>query len=293
MNDYFLWQVEVMTCNFIEQGVNPADIHVLGAESGHRNGRWMMLPKIYGINVHCYPDTRKHKHYPPSVYFYLMRLFLLQYPEMIGQKLFLHDCDMLFTKKINFSFADNHPDFLLSNTNSYICYDYVLSKGEEQINGMADVIGISVDVIKQNNFHSGGAQYIVYGLEPSFYEKVEVDSVRLYDYLCKMEKSFVPRFTGENPIQKWTSGMWSFLWNMWLFGKTTKVDKRLDFCMGTDVYSRITEVPIYHNTGVTATMQDTHFVKSAFINQSPAGVDMVLSDNTSKWYYEQTRKYLG
>lgn len=290
--DYYTWQVEAMLKNFVEVGIPEADIHIVCAHYGSIPEAWKLLSSKYAVNFHFYKDTRGEYPYIPSIYFHLMKKFLTEFPDMQQEVLFLHDCDILFTKPVDFKAFEEDDIFYLSNTNSYINYDYVSSKGLVQFLDMCNVIGIDPEIVRNNNEHSGGGQYICKNLTPELFEKTEKDSVKLYDLLCRNESAFRPRFNNELPIQKWTAGMWAFLWNIWLAGHKTIVHKDLDFCMATDSYEKITEVSIYHNAGVNDTLKNTHFFKGAYMTSSPVNTNLTLSNNASKWYYEQIKKLL-
>lgn len=289
--DYYTWQVELLINNFTEQGVKPEDIHIVNGHYGYVPTNWMALANKYSkVNFHFYKDSRGEYPYIPSIYFHLMKKFLTEFPELSQEVLFLHDCDILFTRPVNFSKFEKDNTFYLSDTNSYINYDYVISKGQKQFEDMCAVVGIEKTIVQLNNQHSGGGQYICKNLIPELFDKTEKDSIELYALLCKNEPYWKPRFKGDYPIQKWTAGMWAFLWNIWYFGNSTVVHKDLDFCMGTDSYKRISEIPIYHNAGITEQMKQTHFFKGDYINKSPIGINLTLGDNASKWYYEQIKK---
>ena len=49
----------------------------------------------------------------------------------------------------------------MSDTISYIGYDYIKSKGDDILKTMLDIVGIDEDVVKNNQNNSGGAQYIL------------------------------------------------------------------------------------------------------------------------------------
>ena len=291
--NYYTWQVELLINNFLNVGKIPGcNIHIVLGHYGNVPETWLRLMKEYtfeyGVNFYFYQDTRGNYPYIPSIYFHLMAKFLRDNPAMQEETLFLHDCDILFTKDVltEFDVFKEGPEFYLSDTNSYINYGYVVSKGEQQFIDMCAVVGVQPDIVKKYNKHSGGGQYICKNLKPELFDKTEADSVKLYKLLCHNE----PRYKDGVPIQKWTAGMWAFLWNIWLSGVETIVDKRLDFVTGTDPYEKVQEVSIYHNAGVTDGMTKTHFFKGDYINRLPFKRGLQLGNNGSKWYYEQVRE---
>jgi hypothetical protein len=264
--DYYTWQVEVMINNFIKNGINPEDIHILCACRGSVPKIWLEIQeKNKPVNFFFYSDTRETQTYIPSVYFNMMKQHLKVHPELEKEVLFLHDSDIIFTRPVDFSSMTYDKIWYLSDTVGYIGTQYVLGKGEDQYKEMCKIVGLDPLIPKLMNSNSGGAQHIVKNTTYEYWDKVEKDSIKLYQYLSERE----PLWKGEGyPIQKWTAGMWSLLWNAWLFGHETKVDKRLDFCWATDKIHRWEEAPIFHNAGVTVDRKDLFF-KGAHINMHP------------------------
>jgi hypothetical protein len=264
--DYYTWQVEVMINNFIENGIPAEDINILCSYTNEIPEKWKEIAdKNKPVNFFFYKDGRTNKSYIPSIYFNLMKQHLLAHPELEKEVLFLHDCDILFTKPVDFSEMEKDDVWYLSDTVGYIGTQYILTKGEEVYLKMCSIIDIDPEIPKARNADSGGAQYIVKNTTAEYWEQVEKDSIKLYASFCADE----PKWDRKDfPIQKWTAGMWSLLWNAWKFGHQTKVDKRLDFCWATDKIDRWEQIPIFHNAGVTVERKDLFF-KGAYINSSP------------------------
>ncbi|MFO0089905.1 MAG: hypothetical protein ACK518_03805 [bacterium] len=264
---YYTWQVEVMINNFIKNGINPNDIHILGAIYNNLVPEdWRKLAEAYkDVCFFFYKDSRTDTSYIPSIYFNMMKQHLQANPQLEKEALFLHDSDIIFTRPVNFNDMENDDVWYLSDTVGYIGTQYILTKGENVYLGMCDVIGIDPSIPKERNADSGGAQHIVKNTTAEYWDKVEKDSIKLYAHFCQQE----PHYKGEGyPIQKWTAGMWSLLWNAWKFGHTTKVDKRLGFCWATCPIYRWGQVSIFHNAGVTEDRKDLFF-KAAYINKLP------------------------
>jgi hypothetical protein len=117
-----------------------------------------------------------------------------------------------------------------------------------------------------------------------FWDKVELDSVRLYKYFFDEEPNYVKKYDSDYPIQKWTAGMWSFLWNAWYFGHETIVDKRLDFGWVTNSYSDVENYPILHNAGVTSD-SDRMFYKGNYISRLPYNDNLDIDPSKASYYY--------
>lgn len=288
--DYYAWQIEIMIKNFISNGVKPEDMHILCAYRNEIPENWLKLKETnHPVNFFFYRDTRPNQSYIPSIYFNMMKQHLKAHPELEKEVLFLHDSDILFTKPIDFSSMAFGNVWYLSDTVGYIGTQYILSKGEDVYKGMCDIIGIDPLIPKLLNSNSGGAQHIVKNTTYEYWDKVESDSIKLYAHLCEEE----PKWTRKDyPIQKWTAGMWSLLWNAWLFGHETKVDKRLDFCWATDPMLRWEQCPIFHNAGVTVDRKELFF-KGGYIGKIPYN-DIKQEDFSDKYcsykYVEQLLK---
>jgi hypothetical protein len=288
--DYYIWQVEVMINNFIKNGVNPEDIHILSAYSDSiPPKKWMDLANAYrDVGFFFYKDTREDTSYIPSIYFNMLKQHVKAFPHLQTEPLFLHDCDIIFTRPVDFSDMEKDDVWYLSDTVGYIGTQYILTKGEDVYLDMCKVMEIDPTIPKQRNADSGGAQHIVKNTTYEYWDRVEKDSIKLYKHFCDTEASY--KGSG-HPIQKWTAGMWSLLWKAWKFGHTTKVDKRLDFCWATDDIRRWHEAPIYHNAGVTADRKDL-FYKAAYIDKLPYGNIKLYSINAKYCSYKYTEELL-
>lgn len=280
---YYTWQLEVMISNFLKMGVNKDDIHIVCLIDKLIPQDYIKL-QSYGAKFFFYEDTRMDRSYIPSVYFHGLKKHLQANPELTNERLFLHDSDIVFTKRPTF---DNIPDdgkFYLSDTNHYINYDYVISKGEAQFLKMCEIIGLSPEIVRNNNKNSGGAQYLVKGVTYELFDKIENDSNKLYAYLCEMEALWNKDFYA---IQKWTSGMWAELWNFWKYGFETVVDERMGFGWVTSPINDVEKYSILHNAGVTVGSAGLFF-KGAYINELPYFKNLQIDQSrASAFYYEQ------
>ena len=283
---FYTWQVEVVINNFKKQGVNPNKIDILCAiNDSVVPEEWRKLQNHYNtVRFFFYNDTRADKSYIPSIYFNLMSSHMKANPDLIGQRLFLHDSDIIFTRTPEVGWAMPGKVWYLSDTNSYINYDYIQQKGNHIYENMCEIVGIDKLIPKLMNSHSGGAQYITIGETSEFWDKIESDSVKLYSYFCKTEHLYNKKFEGDFPIQKWTAGMWAFLWNIWLKGHETKVDSRLNFGWSTDPISSVEKYWILHNAGVSATDKNMFF-KGNYIQELPYNKELVVDENRASSYY--------
>lgn len=287
-NRYYEWQVETMIVNFKKFGVNPNNIDILCAiDNDHVPENWRILQNHYNtVRFFFYNDTRDDKSYIPSIYFNMVKQHIVARPEIQEDVLFMHDCDIVLTRPPQFNDMMAGPNWYLSDTTNYINYDYVIQKGEDLYQGMCDIIGLDPLIPKLMNPHSGGAQYIVKNTTYEFWDKVERDGVKLYQFFEEIEPSYVLKHDGDYPMQKWCAGMWGFLWNAWKFGHVTIVDPRLDFGWSTNPKTDVVQYPILHNAGVTAEDKGLFF-KSLYINELPYGADLQLDEDRASIYYWQ------
>jgi hypothetical protein len=273
---YFHWQVEVYINNFKSVGINPNKIEIIFMHSGKPSDAARQLQAKYNTcRFFFYEDDRLDKSYIPSIKPWGVFRHLQIYPDLNKEAIFYHDSDIIFNEKINESIFEKDSIWYLSDTISYIGYNYVASKGKEQLLDMLDVLRIERNVVKQNQPNSGGAQYIIKNTTPAFWYKVYEDCPKLYNVMNSWETKYKEKspvdYIGSayHPIQKWCAEMWSTLWNAWQFGHQTIVHKDLDFVFATDTLNRANQVKIMHNAGVTERDAGRLFFKGQYINRNP------------------------
>ena len=192
---YFHWQTKVYCHNFIEKGINPKNIHILfGIVGGAEQTKESLKLKSIGVNVHHYIDDRKTKTYIPSIKPFLIYKWLEEFNEH-GKRFFLHDADIIFRELPNFNKLLNDDSTYLSDTVGYIGYNYIKdccdryekshpnSQKEQLLNEMAEVIGIDVQKIKNNQINSGGGQYLIKNTNCEIWKKIYEDCTPLYNQM--------------------------------------------------------------------------------------------------------------
>lgn len=301
---YFHWQIRVYVENFIQKGVDPNKIHVLlGIVSPNTEPSKESLElKKLGINIHHYLDDRGDKKYIPSIKPFLIYKWLKEFPNY-GECFFLHDSDVIFRELPDFNTLLNDDVIYLSDTIGYIGYNYIMDCCEryekshpnsdkgQLLREMCEVVGVSSDCVKCNQENSGGGQYVIKNTDWMIWEKIYLDCTPLYQQMLDYQKRF-PISPGE--IQFWTAEMWSLLWNLWYFGKETKITKELDFSWATDDINIYNKKPILHMAGVTSELKNTKFFKGEFINVNPLEklkedigyFDYVDNNSSTKKYVE-------
>jgi hypothetical protein len=289
---YYAWQVEVYINNFVENGVSPADIHVLFLVDGKIPKEIEVLQRSYPfIGFYFYNDTRSDRSYIPSIYFNAVKQHFKAHPELENESIMFHDSDTILLKPFeqNWELLGN-KSWYFSDTNSYINYDYIISKGEDVYQRMLDIVGLDGIIPKICNSNSGGAQHLIKNSTYSFWNKVEKDSIQLYKMFCETEHLYQKKHDGDYPIQKWTAGMWSLLWNAWYFGNEVKVTDKLNFCWATDKIEWMEGKQFLHNAGVTEMGQNL-FYKGGYTNTLPYGTNLLISqDYCSYEYYKWIEK---
>jgi hypothetical protein len=290
-------------------GINPMNIHVIFSTLGNNKlSEAANSLKELGINVHTYKDERTNKTYIPSIKPYLISKWLEQYPQF-GNCFFLHDADIIFRELPNFDELLNDNISYLSDTIGYIGYEYIMDccrRYEKQhpttnqgqlLQEMCDVIGIDVNIVKDNQLNSGGGQYIIKNTDHKLWEKIYNDSTPLYSQMLDYQKRH-PINPGQ--IQFWTAEMWSVLWNLWLYGVETKITKELDFSWATDNIDVYNKKPILHMAGVTDNLKLTKFYKGEFINvdpieklkQNPKHFDYIDRSNVTIKYIDVMKSFV-
>jgi len=298
---YFHWQVKIYVNNFIEKGIEPNKIHVLYIMiNGSSPSNESLKIKDLGVNVYHYEDTRKTKVYIPTLRPLILSNWLKENPQY-SECYFYHDSDIIFRELPDFDSLLNDNICYLSDTKIYIGYEYLrlcsekyttkysFLKYNDLINKMCDVIGISSDIVKNNQETSGGAQYLMKNVDYTFWDKVLIDSEKLYVMLHNYEQMFPIKYG----IQIWTSDMWSVLWNLWLNNKETTISDELSFSWGSDTISKYYEKKILHMAGVTDDLKNDKFYKGDFISKNP--IELLKNDSTYFDYINDdsiTKKYV-
>lgn len=288
---YFHWQVEAYLFNFLDKGIK--DIHVVFLYQQSPSDKGLRLKEKYPqVNFFFYKDERKDKSYIPSIKPWGMFRHLQEYPLLNKENiLFYHDSDIIFREKVNESLFTQDNKWYLSNTVSYIGYNYCISKGLDQFHAMTKVIGIDPERVRVNQANSGGAQYVVKNTGWEFWYKVYDDSNKLYRFL---EIESIKWKSKEHPIQKWCAEMWATLWNIWLFNYETVVHQELNFCFATAPIEDWYKCKIMHNAGVTEIECDQMFFKGNYIEKDPIQYLSIMkySDKFCSWMYVKNLKKL-
>ena len=296
---YYAWQVEVMINNFIKHGINPNNIDILVAwnpndltTSVQANvDAWNKLAAHYNqVRFFFYQDTRKQPiHYISSVRPNILKQHFKAHPQLESEAIFYHDCDIVFTQTPNWNRFLNDGIWYLSNTNSYINYDYIISKGQDVYDKMCEITEMHPIIPCLMNSNSGGAQYIMKNIDWTFWESVEHDSEKLFKEITELNNQKKAANPTYHELQIWCADMWAVLWNGWLEGNETKVVPEMDFSWATDPIKRWEETTIFHNAGVTGTGK--HFYKGIYQQQLPYNIEDTFDEQfCSKLYFNEIKE---
>lgn len=277
---YFSWQLEVQIANFRKYGLSDKLRYLMFLPHDRLEGGWNKatreLPIKYPeVNFYWYEDTANilENYVQPYQYIPLLRPYVLgkhfkEFPELTEKAVLYIDSDVIWTK--NPDFLDKYKDdevCYLSDTKSYLGIDYWDSKVNDvkpemveayksfdSLELVANRVGISREIIKENDGGTGGAQYLLKGIDSKFWNDVFSACVIIRASLSShMPGSINSKyFESENKgFQSWTADMWAVLWNLWKRGMKTVTPPEMDFAWATSSIELYDKVYIYHNAGAT------------------------------------------
>lgn len=289
-NVYYAWQVEVMLVNFRVMGINLDDVHIVCSIGESIPEEWKKLIDGYNANFFFYKDKRSTRHYISSIRPNILASHFRLYPELSKETIFYHDCDMIFSRPIDWSQFENDDIWYGSDTRWYISYDYIIQKGEDVFTKMVSIVDIDPQLVIDNRENSIGAQYILKNIDHTFWEDVERDSENLYRDITTLNNEKVKEEPTYHTLQIWCADMWALLWNGWKRGFQTKCHNDLQFAWSTSSEKDYFNHKILHNAGVTSESQGL-FYKAKYHNSLPYNLNLQINDNTaSKKYYEWIKK---
>lgn len=291
---YYAWQIEVMLYSFIQNEVLPQDIHIiLAIQNNYKDPYFNQLQLRYPeVNFKFYQDDRPFSYYISSIRPYLLSKYFKENPELEKETIFYHDCDIVLTKPLEINHLLEDDIFYLSNTISYIGYNYIKSKGDDVLQKMLQIMELEEDLIKNNQNNSGGAQYVLKNVTSDFWYRAYNDSEKLFSQVTQLNHHKKQQDPSYHELQIWCADMWAVLWGIWRLGKETKIDSKLDFTWATSPKSEWERNSIFHNAGVTSNTEKM-FYKGDYINRLPYNEELELDLNKSSYYYFSLIKEIG
>jgi len=294
---YFHWQVEVYLYQFAKHGIKDRCYAIFGYSGKQPSQYIQTLKKKY--NIFWYQDTRTNKHYIPSIRPHILKKFFKEFPEL-GKTVFYHDSDIFLQKLPTFQDMLKDDIGYLSDTISYIGYEYIASCSKRYkskypqladndiFTKMCECVGISEQLVKENQKNSGGAQYLLKNISEDYWKHVEDSCYKLYHMLKTYEKTYPV----DHHIQSWTTDMWCVLWEYWKQGKQTNIHSELDFSWATHSRKEYYTKNIFHLAGVTDKSPKNVFFKGNYTNtnifeayrNNPKLFDNISSDSATIEY---------
>lgn len=293
---YYAWQVEVMINNFIEMDVNPNQIHILVATNPNDETSstknidvWNKLVSGYkDVRFFFYEDTRKLPiYYISSIRPNILKQHFSYHKYLQNETIFYHDCDIAFTKPTSEWITDemiNDKNWYGSDCRWYISYEYIISKGEDVLDKMCEIVKIHKNIVKENELNGIGAQYIMKNLSSEYWEMVEEDCERLFYEINKLshkKKELNPEY---HELQIWCADMWAVLWNAWKWGYNTICHKNLEFSWATSPENVWNRMNIFHNAGAINNMSGLFF-KSDYATKFPYNEKINIKEGTTSYEY--------
>lgn len=321
IDKYFFWQIHLYVESCINAGFDEERIHILLYKPTDRvydAEYWERLTAIYPkLKLFVYEDRGVQQHlgvYIPILRPHILWQHFLAFPELEKETIIYTDCDILWTKTPDIEKFYDNDECYISDASSYMNYSYFESKihqvlpekkeeyiAEDVIQKIADIVGISVDKIKEENNNTGGVQYLLKGVNAEFWKKVEKDVLALRVYLLDMNKKF---YKDESAgWQSWCADLWAVLWNLWYLDKKVNVVPEMSFSWATDTLDKIDKYSIFHNAGIASVLQDGHpcFYKGKYHRgEDPTKdpyLDEILNNEESRkfctWFYANELKKLS
>ena len=284
---FYAWQVEIVINNFMDMGINPNNIDIVCWKINNVIPvEWVKLTQKYPARFFFYDDTRETKNYISSIRPNILKQHFTAHPELEGEAIFYHDCDIVFTKPIDWKQFLQDDKWYGSDTRWYIAHSYIVSKGQDVIDEMCKIVDIEESVVKDNELNSIGAQYLMKGINAKFWENVEKDCERLYKDITTLNNQKKSADPSHHELQIWCADMWAVLWNGWKLGKETVCHPDLEFAWGTSTEEDYNKLNILHNAGVV-TSADGLFYKAEWMDRLPYNRNLNIKEGTaSRKYYE-------
>jgi hypothetical protein len=285
---YFYWQLELQIFNFRNTGIDFDNVHILigyEPQAGLSADFKAFKKKYKTLNIFAYSDTRKSNGYLASIRPHIIAKHFEQLPQLCTEAIFLHDSDIVFSSMPDFELLLNDDVWYAADCSNYLDTKYILATAGEQIFfEMCALVGINPEMVKQNDKHAGGAQYIFKNPPISFWNKVETDGEEMYKLLISAEKKLNKDSFEKQPfIQTWCADMWVFWWSVLLMGKSFKIHTELDFAWANSPITEWTNKKILHYTGSSMIIKNYIFTKGDYILYPPyhTKFDMIARDSCS------------
>lgn len=293
---YYTWQVNMWLESAREFGYSDkAQVLIYNPDNRILDKEWENLFSRYTESKFFIYDDSSLRNLL-GIYIPILRPFTLakhfkKYPELKEKAIFYCDSDIIFTKPLDIDkYKDDDVNYL-SDTISYVGGDYLESKindvipskletykKRDIIGELGAISGIGRDVIMNNKHNAGGAQYLLKNIDSDFWMEVFNSTINIRIHLLAVNKQFF--ISEDTGFQSWCADMWGVFHTLLRFEKEVKVVKEMDFSHATDDISRLQQVSIYHNAGISSDCKIKRrsdkkdidcpaFYKGKYIDKSP------------------------
>lgn len=273
----YLTQLRVQLFNFRKYGYS-SNYHVLIFVPNSRLGIGEN-PEIRNL-VRDFPETKffvykdlrnterlgKIFDYQPILRPYTLHEHWKAFPELEFEQFMYLDADVIFIKELDFTKFDNKTAWL--SATPYIGVDHFNSKlhnvkadkleeytKRNIVSEIGELVGIRGKTIVENNNTVGGAQYLLYGIKPEFWNSIINNSIEIRSHLKEFNQKYfignTPQERESNGVQSWCADMWAMLYNLWKEGFQTEIPEELNFCWNTDSIDKWNTNYLYHDAGTS------------------------------------------
>lgn len=289
---YYLWQVETFIKNFMDMGINPNMIDIVCSLKDGEGvpEEWGRLAQKYPARFFFYPDTRETKHYISSIRPNVLKQHFKAHPYLENEAIFYHDCDIVFTRQIDWNKFLQDDKWYGSDCRWYVGHSYIVSKGGEELDLMCKIMDIDPQIVQNNELNSIGAQYLMKGIDHYFWEDVERHSENMFHEVTKLVNSKKQADPTHHELQIWTADMWAVLWNAWKRNHQTVCHSDFNFSWATSHISEWDLNPVYHNAGAVSA-ENGMFYKGLYQNSYPPK-DLEINPESCSYNYYQLLKQL-
>lgn len=306
-NFEYTWQIDVQCWNFRELNILQNYQIIVWYKNEVELKNWVALQQKYKeAKFFFYKDQGAQTNiYVPVIRPHTLKRHFKEHEEYLKDKVFFYlDNDVIFRELPDFENFIHDDICWQSDTSGYLDYNYVVRKEEEGkvpdnqfVKKLCEIGGVSVETYKSYAGKTGGAQYILKGIDSDFWAEVEQMSLDIYSAFLHKSNGGTDYsmnslyFNSENNgLQSWCADMWAVNFCLWKRGKFTDVHPEFRFSWATDQASIWHECKIYHNAGG---MKKGMFNKNAEIWKriSPVGKNFsVLSAYANKYYVDAIKK---
>lgn len=308
---YFNWQLRVQLNNLRKYGLSRRYTALIWKHSDRAGGNmfeeeWDRLQKDYPeATFKFYEDPSGELHriiklmsYIPLLRPWLLHKYFEENPDHTKDTILYIDSDVVFTRQPNLDRLLHNDTCYLSDTKSYIAASYFDSKEKDvvpekleaykKIDVLDDLLkefGLNREIAVQNEQGSGGAQYLLKGIDAQFWMDVFQGCIKILINLRSVNRRFFENT--DKGFQVWCADMWSILFNLWKKDYKTECPPEMDFCWATDPIEKWDKVQIYHDAGATSRNHDQailfHKRESKYINNLGTPFEDDLSDVSDKY----------